>query len=405
MKALILGINFFPELTGIGKYTGEMAGYLSEQGVDVTVITAPPYYPSWKIHPDYKNSYSKQTWKNIIVYRCPLFIPRHVNGFSRILHLMSFAISSLPHVIYQSFNKFDVIFTIEPTLLTAFFASIMFSKQRQKKWLHIQDFEIDAAFSLGILNHQFLNKLLLNWERRIYQKFDVISSISHKMTERAKEKAASNALISFFPNWIDVQAVYPKTISDIRINCQFKPSDIVLLYSGSIGQKQGFESLFGAMQYLVKNKNIHLVVCGEGAGKAELQRAASGNANIHFLPLQPTEQFNDLINLADIHVLPQKNMAADIVMPSKLLGILASGRPVIAECLEGSELYSIVSKVGVVTYPDDAYGFAQNVLKLATNPSLRSELGKLGREYAVSHYSKEAVLASFLSILRKVSID
>ena len=103
MKILFYGINFAPELTGIGKYTGEMAQWFAEQGHEVRVITAPPYYPAWKVSEGYQNAYVTEQWNGVTVYRTPLWVPAQPNGVKRLVHLASFALSSLPTLFKQWF--------------------------------------------------------------------------------------------------------------------------------------------------------------------------------------------------------------------------------------------------------------------------------------------------------------
>jgi colanic acid biosynthesis glycosyl transferase WcaI len=101
--------------------------------------------------------------------------------------------------------------------------------------------------------------------------------------------------------------------------------------------------------------------------------------------------------MADIHILPQKKGATDLVMPSKLLGALASGKPVIAGCLEGSELYQVVSQVGVTVAPEDPSSLAAAILALATNLARRTKLGERGREFVARHFSKSVIIDRFIS--------
>ena len=63
MRILIHGINFSPELTGIGKYTGEMAEWLATQGHEIRVVTAPPYYPQWQLAEGYANKQQFSLWR------------------------------------------------------------------------------------------------------------------------------------------------------------------------------------------------------------------------------------------------------------------------------------------------------------------------------------------------------
>ena len=103
-KILIIGINFSPELTGIGKYTGELATSLFENNHEVHVVTAPPYYPYWQVQVGYKSwQYRQEIWQGIKTYRCPLWVPRRPSGWKRLLHLFSFALSSFPVMLSQIF--------------------------------------------------------------------------------------------------------------------------------------------------------------------------------------------------------------------------------------------------------------------------------------------------------------
>ena len=117
--------------------------------------------------------------------------------------------------------------------------------------------------------------------------------------------------------------------------------------------------------------------------------------NIRWLPLQPLSRLNDLLNLADIHLLPQLADAADLVMPSKLTGILASGRPVLTTAHPGTQLASAVQGRGLVVPPEDAIEFTLAIEKLAADEKLRQDLGHKARQYAVSNWQTNKILSRF----------
>jgi len=104
---------------------------------------------------------------------------------------------------------------------------------------------------------------------------------------------------------------------------------------------------------------------------------------------------NELLNLADIHLLPQRADAADLVMPSKLTGMLASGRPVLATAHAGTELAGVVAGCGVVVEPGNVQAFVDALRQLAEDGELRDCLGKAARRYAEDNLSKESVLSRF----------
>jgi colanic acid biosynthesis glycosyl transferase WcaI len=113
------------------------------------------------------------------------------------------------------------------------------------------------------------------------------------------------------------------------------------------------------------------------------------------LDLQPAERLPDLLATADIHLLPQRADAADLVMPSKLTGMLASARAVVATAHTGTELANVVQTCGLVVPPEDPAALAQAIHTLALDAALRERLGAAGFAYTQAHLDREAVLQRF----------
>jgi len=155
------------------------------------------------------------------------------------------------------------------------------------------------------------------------------------------------------------------------------------------------ESLILAARELQAYPNLQFMICGDGAARLELEEAARDLSNVQFLPLQPPEKLNLLLNSADLHILLQRADAADLVMPSKLLGMLASGKAVIATANPGTELGNLVKQVGRVVAPGDQAALCQAILDLASSPQERLLLGEKGRRYVCENLSHEVILSSF----------
>lgn len=406
MKILIYGLNFTPELTGIGKYTGDMAGYLAGQGHAVRVVTAPPYYPAWRVGPGYSAwRYRRETWEGVEVTRSPLYVPRRVSGAKRLLHLASFSLSSLPPLLAQAAWKPDLVLAVAPTLFAAPAAALAGRLAGARTWLHIQDFELDAAFNLGILRGgRGAYRLSAGLERSILRGFDRVSAISNRMVEQLLHKGVNPGRVGLFPNWADTRQIIPQSgPNPLRPAFHLGSGQRVLLYSGNMGAKQGIEILIDLAERLKDRAEIQVVLCGEGAARQELVERAGGRPNVTFIPLQPLERLNDLLNLADIHLLPQRADAADLVMPSKLIGMLASGRPVIATAAPGTELYQVVNQAGVAVPPGDVDALAGAVRALFADPTRMERLGRAGRQYAEQHWSREVVLQQFVASARRLT--
>jgi colanic acid biosynthesis glycosyl transferase WcaI len=267
LRILIFGLNFAPELTGVGKYTGEMAQWLADRGHAVRVVTAHPYYPEWKVRPAPHLDCETLLGGSLKVIRCPLWVPEKPSGLKRILHLMSFALSSFPTIVSQAFWKPEVVFVVEPALFCAPAALVVAKLSGAKIWLHVQDFEVDAAFDLELLSAGWMRKVVLGFETFLMRHFDRVSTISSRMLERLTTKKVETSKQVFFPNWVDVAAIRPAGRGEIyRAELGIGVDDCVVLYSGTMGEKQGLETLIEAIALLKQEPSIRFVLCGEGGG-------------------------------------------------------------------------------------------------------------------------------------------
>ena len=397
MKILIYGINYAPELTGTGKYTAEMAVLLALRGHEVRVVCAPPYYPDWRVAAGYAWwRYRRETRDGVTLWRAPLWVPSRPNGIKRMLHLASFALSSLPLLAWQALWRPDAVMLIAPTLMCAPGALTLARVTRARAWLHIQDYEVDAAFELGLLKSSTAARVARWIERVLLRRFDAVSSITRQMSARAMAKGVEPSRVVCLPNWVDVAAIFPlPQASDYRRVLGIPAGQKVVLYSGNMGAKQGIETLADAAVSLAGRSDITFVFCGGGAARESLVKRCAGSSNCIFMPLQPPERLNELLNLADIHVLPQRGDASDLVMPSKLTGMFASGRATVAMARRGTALYEAVAPRGVVVPPDNVKALAAALAVLASDAERRAALGKAARHYAERALAPESTIRSF----------
>jgi colanic acid biosynthesis glycosyl transferase WcaI len=246
---------------------------------------------------------------------------------------------------------------------------------------------------MGLLKGNLFQRLILGMERSLLRRFDSVSSISGRMVERLLQKGVSQERISYFPNWVDISRFKPTSTSGTyRARLGIAADAVVVLFSGTLGGKQGLTAIPAAAKLLAARKDILFVICGDGMMKPELEAATADLPNVRLFPLQPAERLGELLCMADMHLLPQNLGAADLVLPSKLSGMLASGRPVIATCHAGTELEAVVSQCGIVVPPEDNAELAAAVCRLADDAAMRVELGRRARIYAEAHFEREAIL-------------
>ena len=406
MKILCVSLNHYPEQIGIGKFQGEMVEWLASRGHEVRVITAPPYYPEWKVAHGYSAwRYTREKLAGALVLRVPVYVPFAPGGAKRLLHLGSFAFTALPIILWQAVSwRPEIILTTAPPLSVAPMVLLASWISRSRSQLHMLDFEVDAAFQLGILERPTLLRIALGVERSLLRSFTKVSTISPRMRERLIAKGVEVERTILVPNWANIEDFDPaRGPGGWRERLNADARTILAVYAGNMGRKQGLETIVEAARLLQDRPSIRFVVCGDGAGREPIAASAAGLQNVTFLPVQPLDEFAHLLIAADIHLLPQRAEAADLVMPSKLGNILASGRPVVAGAAANTQVYDAVQGCGIAVEPDNAVEFANAIATLAHDTELRTRMGKAARRQALAEWNRDSNLERMEASLNGVS--
>lgn len=399
MKVLIYGINYSPELTGIGKYSGEMARWLASQGHDVHVVTAPPYYPEWRVRQGFRGLRWRFEYdEGVRVLRCPLYVPSQPSSLTRLLHLLSFSLSSFLPLLLQFFWRPRLVVLVVPTLFCAPQAILLARLCGAKSVLHVQDYEVDAMFGLGLGKGRGLRRLALAMERFILRRFDRVSTISPGMVQRARDKGVDDIRLRLFPNWSEVSRFRGVRRSQAMLQRLSVPlGKKVILYAGNIGNKQGLETLVEVAAQLRECRDLMFLLVGEGAGKAVLVESvqARGLENVVFAPLQSYDELPTLLASADVHLVIQKRGAADAVLPSKLTNILAVGGNAVITADPDTSLGQLCSDypgIAVLVEPESVVALRTGIETALAMPSPN----EVAAGYAAGFLDKDAILARFL---------
>lgn len=403
-RVILYSLNHAPELTGIGKYNGDMVEWLASQGVGVDVVCAKPYYPEWKVHKEYRGRfYCFEKSDLVTTVRCPLYVPGRPDTVKRLLHLTSFALSSIIPLFIMCCRRPHTIITVQPTLFCTPMVLLLCKLFRIKSVLHIQDFELDAMFGAGLAERGIYGKLrtiATRIETAILRGFDQVSTISHSMMEKARQKGVDADKLIHFPNWSDTGAITPDADHQtLRSQWCVDDRDIVILYAGNLGNKQGLELLIDTAHALRDEPRLQFYIVGDGASRTALVNMAKEKdlGNVHFKPLLPWKDVPAMLTLADVHVVMQKKGVADAVLPSKLTNILAAGGHAVVTAEPETELGKIASKYpGIYTCvtPESLNEFKDGLMK-AIALSQTQRVNPVARRYAEHHLSKAAILSRF----------
>jgi colanic acid biosynthesis glycosyl transferase WcaI len=404
-RILLLGGNYFPEPTGIGKYNGEMMEWLASQGHECAVITTYPYYPFWKAQDPYTKSSYRYTKEETVyndsklkVYRCPHYIPKNPSAVNRMTSDLSFFISAFFPLFGLLFRKrYDYVITVVPFFKMGLLALLYKWIKGAKFVYHIQDLQIDAAKELKMINSEMLFRMMFRVEKYILCKADFVSSISDGMINKIKMKCGRPVV--FFPNWVDTQVFYPlANKNELKQQFGFSTSEKVVLYSGAIGNKQGLEAILFAARD-INRPNVKFVICGSGPYKEILNnmRMDMKLENVVFLPLQPKEKLNEFLNMADVHLVLQKANANDLVMPSKLTNIFSVGGLALVAASEESSLHAIVSRhnMAILLEPENASALTDSIRYAVDND--HRDVKSNARRFATQYLTIDKVMNLFLN--------
>ena len=404
MRVLVWGINYAPEVTGIAPCNVALCEGLRAAGHDAHMLTTFSYYPGWTKRPEDAGRWFRTDVLNgVPVHRCWHYVPAKVSALKRIAHEGSFVASSFLRSL--RLGRFDVAVVVSPPLLLGAAAAL----RGVPFVFHVQDLQPDAAVGLGMLKPGAFTRLLYRLEAFAYAKAARVSGISQGMLRAFAAKGVPAEKRVYFPNGASLAglgALPPR--GRWRAGHGFAPDDFLAVYSGNLGVKQGLDILLAAAP-LVANRQVRIVICGQGAAGARLQEEADrlGRPNLTLLPLQDDEAYREMMADTNLALITQQAGTGQYFFPSKLLSALACARPVLAVADGDSELALALGEggFGLRTPAGDAAALAGALDRAAAmdNAELRA-WGEAGRKY-VERFEWANVLAEFERTLSAIRHD
>ena len=399
MKILVSSINFYPDHSGIALYSTDLPVFFAEKGQQVSMVTGFSYYPRWvKRKEDKGVLFRTEEYRGVKVYRGYLYVPRKLTTLKRLLHDLSFIVSALCN--FFRAGRHDVIVVLTPPLLLGLVGLLLKRLWRAKLVVHIQDFQLEAALSLGMLKENILIRLLAKLDSYIYRKCDLVVPITQGMKEVVVAKGVDEKKTFVVYNWIDINEAAQKGQKGIFISSYPKLLDkFIIAYAGNLGVKQGVDIILYLAEKTRHNTDIHYFIIGEGADKERLMNIASHKkiSNVTFHPFLNQEQYYNM--LRDIHVsaITQKSKTGNVFFPSKILGILAQSKPILLSADLDSELAKFISEngCGLAAAAGDIESLARHV-KYLSRPG--AELSKIGKQCfsVVQQFEREKILSAYL---------
>ena len=246
----------------------------------------------------------------------------------------------------------------------------------------------EVARLLEDFQSEFANRILERVNRFLAAKADRIITLGETMRRRLIEgKGAAPQKTVVIPDWADCTEIFPRPKRN-PFSLAHGLSDLfVVMHSGNIGLSQGLEVLIQAAVHLKPYPDIQVVFVGDGVKKLSLEAQVHflGATNVQFLPYSPKEQLADSFASADLFIISLKPGLAGYIVPSKLYGILAAGRPYVASVEEDCEVTAVTRRFegGLLANPVDPEDLARKILILYRDRPLTQRLGENARKAAM----------------------
>jgi colanic acid biosynthesis glycosyl transferase WcaI len=321
--------------------------------------------------------------------------------FLRGINYLTFMLSSLRAGLFSRRPSAVLCMTDPPVIANV--ALLVARRFRVPLVVVSQDVFPEIAVELKRLENPVLVGLLRFLIRWYLKRADRVVAIGETMRRRLEQKGAAPDRIRVVPNWVDTEAIRPAPKQNDWAREQGLDDRFVVMHSGNIGHAQNLDSLVWASTFLRDLDDLIVVIIGSGARHGQVQDLADlveADA-VRFLGYQPREQLSLSLSAADVHVVGLARGLAGYVVPSRLYGILAAGRPVIVAADHDSETAQVVERegCGVVVPPGRPLLLAE-AIRAARDGELDLEgMGLRGRGYVLREADRSVAFERYRSIL------
>ena len=264
----------------------------------------------------------------------------------------------------------------------------------------------EIATQLGRLENPVLVATLRQLISFYLKRADLVVAIGDTMRQRLEEKGAPADRLRVIPNWVDTDAISPQPVDNEWSRSNRLTGKFVVMHSGNIGHAQNLEALVRAMTFLRDLDALAVVIIGAGARHTDLRRLAERlhADKLRSLPYQSRDVLPQSLSAAHLHYVGLAEGLAGFVVPSRLYGIMAAGRPVVVAADPESETAQVVERVGcgLVVPPSRPELLAEVIRDAYEGRYDLDAMGARGREYVTEDADTRVALGRYRQVLREL---
>lgn len=408
MKILLVTPYYPPEIGGAAHLMVELAVSLRDKGHRVTVLTGYPRYNVKVAPPQYRRSFwMAETLDGIEVKRTRILTLARSSMIGRGLEhfFVGMWLSALAAVVPRA----DVAMVLSPPLPLPWMIALVGRFRRMPVVVNIQDLFPREAVELGMLTNPLLIRLFEMMERQVYALASRVTVHSPGNKEHVVRQGGAPQHVAVVGNWVDLERIRPGDRDNAFSRQHGLGGRFVVSYAGTMGWAQDMGTIVRSAALLRDRKEILFLFVGDGVekGKAQAMSREMGLENMLWLPTQPWSVYPDILSASDaclINLCPELRTP---VVPSKLLSIMAAGRPVIASLPQESDARLMITAgaCGLAVGAGDEKALAEAIGKLASDRALSEAMGRRGRAYAEKNLSRDHCTGQMETVLKNAIGD
>lgn len=405
MHILFVNQYFHPDPASTGQLLTELCASLAKR-FDVTVVTGFPSYVGNGNGRQLKGLARIENLEGVRVIRTfNTSLPRG-SSLGRVANYLSFFVSSFFGALLVAARPDVVVTMTDPPVIAL--TGYVVSRLRGARFVFIsQDVFPEVSRALGKMDYKPLVWLLDRLNRFLLRKSDRVVAIGETMRQKLIAKGADPDKVTIIENWVDTDLIAPHNRDNPFSETHQLTGKFVVMHSGNIGLSQDLETLIEAAGMLKDNDDVVFAIIGDGVSKDKLSKLARrlSLGNVKFIPYQDKQNLKHSLSSAHISVVSLKKGLAGYIVPSKLHGILASGRPVLAAVEDDCEVAKIVKdeNCGKVIEPGNPQEMVGAIMHFLKNPVLLEEHGRNARKAGERRYSRKQAVDKYEDLLVTVA--
>jgi glycosyltransferase involved in cell wall biosynthesis len=394
VRILLLNLYYPPDTSATAKMAKTVVDALAAKH-EVTILSGRPSYDPTERRP--WHLYQSEKSGNIRVIRVGSTDYPRLQMKKRVFNYLSYVFLAVPRALLL---PCDVILAMTDPPFGGIVGAFVAVLKNKPHVYNIRDLYPDMAVAGSILERGLLARIWEKLHRWALKRATKVVVLGDDMRNRILAKGVDPIRVVVVRDGAEIPPTGSQVDSDASvINAIRQQFKFVLLHAGNLGFYGAWDTLLAGARSLAAD-GVGLVFVGDGAQKEKLKNASAGIPNVRFLPFFPAGKISSVLAAADAHVITIKRGLEGVVVPSKMFGILAAGKPIVAVAPEECDVVSIGRQKGfsISSDPDDPVQFAERVRQILSDPALLRRM-RTAAAAAAPEYDRTRELQKLLAVI------